>query len=168
MIEVQHCPDTAAAQVHERLGLDENDLLAVDEQLAHLCLKPALKTAGIGTFGEAVDNVEPHIVTGAFVASARIAQTNDNLHKEIRNPKSEIRNPNFFSDFGFRISDFLPFYSAGASSSAALRPMTSGSAVSRAGAAATSPSTCGSFTWTTTASASSSALTPSGSVNSRT
>ena len=80
LIEVQDLADGSAAQVHERLRLDEEDFLPVLVQLGHLGLEPPLEAAGVRTRRQGIDHVETDVVPRPLVAAARIAQTDDDLH----------------------------------------------------------------------------------------
>src|SRR5262249_37893487 len=55
LVEVQHLADAAAAEVHERLRLHEEELFAVLDQLGDLPLEARLEPAGPGALRQVVD-----------------------------------------------------------------------------------------------------------------
>src|SRR5262249_21389385 len=79
LVEVNDLADAAAAQVHEGLGLDQEDLLAVLEQFGNLGLEAALEPAGVGARGQQVNDGKADVVPGAVVAAARVAQADDDF-----------------------------------------------------------------------------------------
>ncbi len=80
LVEVHYLPDAAAAQVHERLRLDEKDLFSVLGQLGDLRLETALEPATARPSREGVDDVVADVVPRPLVVPARIAQPDDDFH----------------------------------------------------------------------------------------
>src|SRR5205807_1984152 len=80
LVEVHDLADTLPAQVHERLRLDEQDLLVPLSQLRHLGPETALKTAGLWALGQGVDHVEADVMPRPGVAAAGVAQADDDFH----------------------------------------------------------------------------------------
>src|SRR5438105_9870735 len=56
LVKLQHLPHRAAAQVHERLGLDEQHPPGILAELAQLSLEASGKLAGVRTLHQGVDH----------------------------------------------------------------------------------------------------------------
>jgi hypothetical protein len=100
LIEINRLPDRPSTEVHERFGLQQEDLFAPLEPLGQFRVEPVLETANARPLGKGIDDGETHIVPGARVLFAGIAQAHNHFHgkSEIRiskpatNPKFKKRN----------------------------------------------------------------------------
>src|SRR5262249_33850880 len=146
--------------VHEREGLGQRDALAGDVGLAHPGLRLLAAAAHARPGRQAVHHHEAHVVPGAAIALAGVAQADDEAHI------LGARAPGYFFSF---FSAFSALGSAGASPSATVLPflMSSGSAApassaTAASGAATTSSARGATTWAITSSGSVTILTLGG------
>src|SRR5262249_19468256 len=138
-----HLADGTAREVHERLGLDQQHLLAALHDLGHLGREARGEPCrGARPTGHGVHDVEPDVVSGAGGLFAGGPPADGDAHGGC-------------------------YFSSSSPSALALR-MTSGSAPSVGAASTGSGAALASRTWTTTRSPSSRAVTPAGSVSSLT
>src|SRR5579871_3045008 len=84
LVEVNDLANALTAQVHEGLGLDEENLLAILVELGDPGLKAILKTAHSRATGQAVHHHEADIVPRVRVPPAGIAQAYDDFHGQAR------------------------------------------------------------------------------------
>src|SRR5262245_8957207 len=144
LVEVRRRPDRPAAQVHERLGLHQEDLLGPLDRLRHLRFKLRPPAADAGGRGQVIDDGIADVVPCPVVFQPGVAQAHDQLHG--------VRPGGYSSS-----SAGFSFFFVMTSGSAATAP----SAAGATGAASTT-GTCCCFTCTTTRSGSSRIFTPGG------
>ena len=84
-------PDGPAAQIHEGLRLLQEDFLGIVVKLGHLRIEAVLEAAHAGPGRQRIDHGVTDIVAGAFVAFARVAQTDHQLHGIPRAPRAAER-----------------------------------------------------------------------------
>src|SRR5262249_11253221 len=65
LIKIDHFSDASAAQVHEGLGLDQQDPAGILLKLGHLSLETILKPASAGACRQVVDHLETNVVPGS-------------------------------------------------------------------------------------------------------
>src|SRR2546422_499737 len=88
LVKIQHFADAAAAQVHKRLGLDEQHPPWALTQFGHLSREASGKAAGMRAFQQRVDHGIADVMPRARITPAGIAKANDKLGRLKRHPSS--------------------------------------------------------------------------------
>src|SRR5438132_11773488 len=77
LVKVQHFAHAAAAQVHKRLGLDEQHPPWALTQFGHLSREASRKAAGTRAFQQRVDHGIADVMPRTSITPAGIAKAND-------------------------------------------------------------------------------------------
>jgi len=77
--------DGASAEIHERLGLQEQNAAKVDLGLGELAVELVRERRLRPTFCQAIDQLEADIVSCSLVLAARVAQADNQFHFIIAN-----------------------------------------------------------------------------------
>ena len=80
LVPVHQLDNALAGQVHERLRLSQHDALAADAPLRQLCLALELVKGQPQPAGQQLQHIKAHIMAGAGVFVARIAQPHNHIH----------------------------------------------------------------------------------------
>ena len=80
LVPVHQLDHALAGQVHERLRLSQHDALAADAPLRQLRLALELVKGQPQPAGQQLHHVKPHVMAGAGVFVARIAQPHNDIH----------------------------------------------------------------------------------------
>src|SRR5258708_5264652 len=73
LVKIEHFSHASPAQVHERLGLSQQDSVGILDQLGDLRLKAILKPSATRARRQTVDRLETNIVPGSLIFATGIA-----------------------------------------------------------------------------------------------